>query len=43
MTMFNFMVNAFYLLCGIVCIGVAVVVAYCVIAAFLKEVRKWRK
>lgn len=30
MTMFEFMQNAFFLLCGIACIAVAVLIVYCV-------------
>ena len=35
MTMFDFMQNAFFLLCGIICIAAAVFVFDCVIVAIL--------
>ena len=40
MTMFEFMQNAFFLLCGIICIAVAVLVIYCVIAAIFRTCGK---
>lgn len=36
MTMFEFMQNAFFLLCGIACIAVAVLIVYCVIVAIFR-------
>lgn len=33
MTMFEFMQNAFFLLCGIICIAAAVLIVFCVIVA----------
>ena len=40
MTMFEFMQNAFFLLCGIICIAAAVLVIYCVIVAILRTCGK---
>ena len=36
MTMFEFMQNAFFLLCGIVCIEAAVLIVFCVIVAIFR-------
>lgn len=36
MTMFDFMQNAFFLLCGIICVAAAVLVVYCVIVAIFR-------
>lgn len=36
MTMFEFMQNAFFLLCGIICIAAAVLIVYCVIVAIFR-------
>lgn len=36
MTMFEFMQNAFFLLCGIVCIAAAVLIVFCVIVAIFR-------
>lgn len=39
MTMFDFMANAFYLLCGIVCVALAVLAVYallCTAAAIIR-------
>lgn len=40
MTMFEFMQNAFFLLCGIICIAAAVLVTYCVIVAIFRTCGK---
>ena len=40
MTMFEFMQNAFFLLCGIICIAAAVLVIYCVIVAIFRTCGK---
>lgn len=40
MTMFEFMQNAFFLLCGIICIAAAVLVIYCVIVAIFRACGK---
>lgn len=40
MTMFEFMKNAFFLLCGIICIAAAVLVIYCVIVAIFRTYGK---
>ena len=40
MTMFEFMQNAFFLLCGIICIAVAVLVIYCVIGEIFRTCGK---
>lgn len=40
MTMFEFMQNAFFLLCGIACIAAAVVIVYCVIVAIFRTCGK---
>ena len=40
MTMFEFMQNAFFLLCGIICISAAVLVIYCVIVAIFRTCGK---
>ena len=40
MTMFDFMQNAFFLLCGIICIAAAVLVIYCVIVAIFRTCGK---
>lgn len=36
MTMFEFMQNAFFLLCGIVCIAAAVLIVFCVIVEIFR-------
>ena len=36
MRKFEFMQNAFFLLCGIICIAAAVLVIYCVVVAFFR-------
>jgi hypothetical protein len=41
--MFEFMQNAFFLLCGIACIAVAVLIVYCVIVAIIRTCRIDRK
>lgn len=38
MTMFDFMVNAFYMLCGVVCVAASVVIVYAVVNAFVKMI-----
>lgn len=43
MTMFDFMQNAFFLLCGIICIAAAVLVVYCVIVAIFRHLRQTRR
>ena len=40
MTMFEFMQNAFFLLCGIICIAAAVLGIYCVIVAIFRTCGK---
>ena len=40
MTMFEFMQNAFFLLCGIFCIAAAVLVIFCVIVAIFRPCGK---
>lgn len=40
MTMFEFMQNAFFLLCGIICIAAAVLVIYCVIVTIFRTCGK---
>ncbi len=40
MTMFDFMVNAFYMLCGVVCVAASVVVVYSVVIGILKAVKR---
>ena len=40
MTMFDFMQNAFFLLCGIICIAAAVLVIYCGIVAIFRTCGK---
>ncbi len=37
MTMFEFMVNAFYLLCGVVCVAASVLVVYGVVNGIIKS------
>lgn len=41
MTTFQFMQNAFFLLCGIVCIAATALIVYCVIIAVIRAF-KWR-
>lgn len=36
MTMFDFMANAFYMFCGVVCIAASVLVVYIAIGAIFK-------
>ena len=43
MTMYQFMVNAFYMLCGIACIAVAVLIVYCVIVAVIRTCKGGNK
>lgn len=38
MTMFDFMENAFYMLCGVVCIAASVLVVYIAIGAIFKMI-----
>lgn len=40
MTMFEFMQNAFFLLCGIICIAAAVLVVHCVTVAIFRTCGK---
>ena len=40
MTMFDFMVNAFYMLCGVVCVAASVLVVYCVVNGIVKTIGK---
>lgn len=42
MTMFDFMVNAFYMLCGVVCVAASVVIVYAVVNGIFKTIRKER-
>lgn len=43
MTMFEFMVNAFYMLCGVVCVAASVLIVYAVLNAIFKQIGKDRK
>lgn len=43
MTMFDFMANAFYMLCGVLCVAVSVLVLYCVIISILRTIGKGNK
>lgn len=43
MTMFEFMANAFYMLCGVVCVALAVLIVFSVVNAILKERGKGKK
>ncbi len=43
MTMFEFMANAFYMLCGVVCVALAALIVFSVVNAILKEGRKGKK
>lgn len=38
MTMFDFMANAFYMLCGILCVAVSVLVVFGVVNAIVKAI-----
>lgn len=40
MTMFDFMVNAFYMLCGVACVAASVVIVYGVLNGIFKTL--WR-
>lgn len=40
MTMFEFMVNAFYMLCGVACVAASVVIVYGTLNAIFKALRK---
>ena len=40
MTMFEFMQNAFFLLCGIICIAAGVLIVFCVIVAIFRTCGK---
>lgn len=43
MTMFEFMANAFYMLCGVVCVALAALIVFSVVNAILKECGKGKK
>lgn len=38
MTTFDFMVNAFYMLCGVVCVAASVLVVYGVVNGIIKTI-----
>lgn len=40
MTMFDFMVNAFYMLCGIVCVAASVMTVFYVLNGIFRALRK---
>lgn len=40
MTMFEFMVNAFYMLCGVACVAISVVIVYAVVIGIFKTLRR---
>lgn len=40
MTMFDFMTNAFYMLCGVVCVGASVLIVYGVVNGIVKAIGK---
>lgn len=40
MTMFDFMVNAFYMLCGVLCVAASVMIVYVTVCAIIKATRK---
>ena len=43
MTMFEFMANAFYMLCGVVCIALAVLIVFSVVNGIIKERGKGKR
>ena len=43
MTMFEFMKNAFFLLCGVTCIAAAVLVVYVALTAIVQSMRKGKR
>jgi hypothetical protein len=43
MTMYDFMVNAFYMLCGVVCVAASVLIVYVVVATIFKIAQKGGK
>ena len=40
MTMYQFMVNAFYMLCGVACVAASVVIVYIVLNVLLRALRR---
>ena len=40
MTMYQFMVNAFYMLCGVVCVAASVVIVYIVLNVLFRALRQ---
>jgi len=38
--MYDFMVNAFYMLCGVACVAASVVIVYAVVFAVFRTVKK---
>lgn len=40
MTMYQFMVNAFYMLCGVACVATSVVIVYVVLNVLFRALRK---
>lgn len=40
MTMYQFMVNAFYMLCGVACVAASVLIVFCVLNGVFNVLRK---
>ena len=40
MTMYQFMVNAFYMLCGVACVAASVVIVYIVLNVLFRALRR---
>lgn len=40
MTMYRFMVNAFYMLCGVACVAASVVIVYIVLNVLFRALRR---
>ena len=43
MTMYQFMVNAFYMLCGVACVAASVVIVYIVLNVLFRALRRGRR